>query len=100
MSQAELKAKYKSQKSKTAICELKNRQLKAGLRTILERPCSNCETERRKHEHTKKALEESIALSSVLLREVMALDAQVKEQPKSASNNPVKTWRSASVDRE
>lgn len=74
--QAELKAKYRAQKTRSAITTYENQRLKMEIQRVCLAPCKNCELERARHNVTKKALEEAMALSSVLLGQVMEMDGK------------------------
>lgn len=74
---AELRARYREEKARRKELETETRRL----RTQLERPCEGCVREKESHQATKKALEEAVALSSLLLKQVMQLDSQHPSTP-------------------
>jgi hypothetical protein len=76
-SQHQLKTKYKELKSSKIQSELKQVQLQQELKKAAEQPCMNCILEKSKHQATKKALEEAVALSNLLLKKIVEMDSDV-----------------------
>lgn len=91
-SQRDLKTRYKAQKVKSLVYQTEIQQLQMELNVVSTTPCQTCAVERAKHESTKRALEEAVALSSALLRQVMDMDCKQR----NGGNKPGKrTDRSA-----
>jgi hypothetical protein len=78
-SQAELKAKYRKQKTRSAVSSYENQKLKTEIQRVCLAPCKDCEQERAQHNVTKKALEDAMALSSVLIGQVLEMDGKLRK---------------------
>ena len=82
-SQAELKAKYRKQKTRSAVSSYENQKLKTEIQRVCLAPCKDCEQERAQHNVTKKALEDAMALSSVLIGQVLEMDGKLRNNRKT-----------------
>jgi len=82
-SQADLKAKYRHQKTRSAMASYENQKLKTEIQRVCLAPCRDCEQERARHHVTKKALEDAMALSSVLLGQVLEMDGRLRTDRKA-----------------
>lgn len=71
--QADLRAKYKAQKIRTIVTQAEAQRLRRELNAVSTAPCQTCAVEKAQHESTKRALEEAVALSSTLLRQVLRM---------------------------
>lgn len=81
---AELRGKYREERARRKELETEARRLKAQL----ARPCEGCVREKASHKATKQALEEAVALSSLLLKQVL----HPTSQPESSSSpHPMST---------
>ena len=76
LSQRDLKTRYKAQKVKSLVYQTEIQLLQTQLSVVSTTPCQACAAERARHECTKRALEEAVALSSALLRQVMDMDCK------------------------
>jgi hypothetical protein len=81
--QADLKAKYRAQKIRAIMAQADTQRLRRELHTVAIAPCPTCAAEKTQHESTKRALEEAVALSSALLRQV--LDTRNAKQQRRSS---------------
>ena len=81
--QADLKAKYKAQKVRTIVTHAETQRLQRELNAVSTAPCQTCAVEKAQHESTKRALEEAVALSSALLRQVLSMSSAQQQRRSS-----------------
>ncbi|CAG9322337.1 unnamed protein product [Blepharisma stoltei] len=83
--QNDLKRKYQTLKKECAKSELTRMQLEEELDAYKKGKieCKNCEKLKEKNKKTKKALEEAVQLSSMLLSEVHRLDNELNREEAS-----------------
>ena len=86
--QADLRAKYKAQKVKTHLSQTESQQLRLELSAVTTTPCPTCAMEKAQHQHTKRALEEAVALSSVLLKQVLQMNSSSRNRSSSVVMSP------------
>ena len=93
-SQSDLKTKYKAQKTRTAVYQIEAQKLRTELAAATV-PCSACAVEKAQHQGTKRALEEAVALSSVLLRQVLDMGGNLANRRKGLGKKQGKSRKYA-----
>lgn len=74
---AELRGMYREEKARRKELETETRRLQM----LLRRPCEECVREKERHKATKQALEEAVALSTLLLQQVLSPSSPHSQSP-------------------
>ena len=81
--QSDLKKKYRALRETGSRAAAQVERLKEEVRSIKDGGCAECEGEREKHRETKKALDDAMALSAALLKQVVELDQKDSQSKRS-----------------